>query len=153
MRFWVFWLKIAFDIYEYIQDCLSYAKWAITPQSVPFILIQTGKLYELIEIHIFDPFEKSAYRSTHIYNLVDYFFSNIYPHLTPSVDADNVILSFDYYLHFNLKSYIVYIDVDTCFLNQKLCTYLWKKDIALIFTFFTFYKLVDLIKKSNNILL
>lgn len=45
------------------------------------------------------------------------------------------------------------MNVGLYFTSQKLYTYFKKKDIIIIFALFAFYKLVELIKKSNNILL
>ena len=98
------------------------------------------------------PFKKSAYRNTHIYNLVNYFSRHMYPYPTPGAGGDNVISSFDHYLRFNLKPYAVYMDAGTHFTSQKLYIYFRKKDIAVVFIPFASHKSVGLIEKSNDIL-
>ena len=143
---------MASDIRKYIQGYLSYIKWATAARSIPLTLIQTGEPYKLMEMDFIGSFEKSAYGNTHIYNLVNYFSRHIYPHPTLSTGGDDVILSFDHYLQFNLKLCLVYMDASTHFTSQKLHTYFWKKDIAVVFASSTSQKLVGLIEKSNNIL-
>lgn len=103
-------------------------------------------------IDFISPFEKFAYNNSYICNLVDYFSKHMYFHSTFEADTNNVIILFDYYLQANSKSYMVYIDAGLCFTNQKLYTYFLKKDSAIVFVFSAFYKLVDIIEKSNNIL-
>ena len=98
------------------------------------------------------PFEKSAYRNTHIYNLIDYFFKHMYPHSSPSTGGNNIISLFDHYLRFNLKPYVVYMDASTYFISQKLRTYFQKEDIMIVFAPFVSHKSVSLIEKLNNIL-
>lgn len=124
----------------------------MSAQSVLFTLIQTGKLYEFIEIDFIDLFEKSAYGNIYIYNLVDLFSRCIYPYSTFDTNINNVIILFDYYLQANLKSYPVYIDAGLHFTNQKLWTYFQKKDITVVFVLLASYKSVGIIEKSNNIL-
>ena len=70
-----------------------------------------------------DVFEKSTYGNTYICNLVDYFLRHMYPHLTPSADVNDIFLSFNYYLWFNPKPCVVYIDANMYFISQKLCLY------------------------------
>ena len=143
---------MASDIYKYIRGCLFWAKWATIVLSIPFTLIQTGKLYELIGIDFIGLLEKSTYGKTYTCNLVNYFSRHIYPHPTPGEGANNVILSFDHYLQFNLKLYAVYIDASTHFISPKLYLYFLQKDIAVVFIPSTSYKSISLIEKLIDLL-
>ncbi len=98
LRFRVYWPKMATDVREYIQGCLSCAKWATSARSVPLTPIQTRKPYELMGMDFIGLFEKSAYGNTYIYNLVDYFSRHMYPQPTSSASANDVIILFDHYL-------------------------------------------------------
>ncbi len=103
-------------------------------------------------IDFIDPFEKSAYGNTYIYNLVDYFSRHMYPHLTSGTGTNDVIILFDYYLQANPKPYAVYMDVGSHFTSQKLQTYFQKKDITVVFVPSASHKSVGIIEKSNDIL-
>ena len=121
-------------------------------RSVPLTSIQTGEPYELMGMDFIGPFERSAYENTYIYNLVDYFSRNMYPHPTVDTGTNDVILSFDHYLRANPKLYAVYRGTSSHFIGQKLRTYFQKKDIAVAFALFASHKSVDFIEKSNDIL-
>lgn len=60
-------------------------------------------------------FEKSIYKNTYIYNLVDYFLRHIYPYSTLSKGGNDIILLFDHYLRFNPESYVIYINANMYF--------------------------------------
>lgn len=105
-----------------------------------------------MEMDFIGPFEKSAYGNTHIYNLVDYFSKDIYPHPTSGAGGEDVISLFDHYLRFNPKPYAVYMNTGTHFTSQILRIYFQKKDIAVVFAPSASHKSVGLIEKSNNIL-
>lgn len=66
LYFQVFSLKIAGDVWKYIQNSLLCEKWATIVQSVPLTLIQTRKTYKLVEITIVGIFERSAYGYSYI---------------------------------------------------------------------------------------
>ena len=97
-------------------------------------------------------FKKSVYSNTYIYNLIDYISRYIYLHPTFGVSTNDVIILFNYYLQANLKLYVIYMDAGLYFISQKLRIYFQKKDITIIFTFSIFYKSIDIMEKSNNIL-
>ncbi len=121
--FRVYWPKMATNIREYIRGCLPYVKWATSARSVPLTPIQTGAPYELMGMDFIGLFEKSAYGNTYNYNLVDYFSRHMYLHPTSGASANDIIISFDYYLQANPKPYAVYIDAGLHFTSQKLRTY------------------------------
>ena len=73
-----------------------------------------------------DPFKKSAYGHTYIYNFVDYFLRHMYPHPISGAGTNNFIILFDHYLQVNSKPYAVYIDAGSYFTSQKLWTYFQK---------------------------
>lgn len=68
-------------------------------------------------MNFIDFFKKFIYKNIYIYNLVIYFFKYIYPYYNQNANRDNIILLFNYYLWFNLKFYIIYIDVLIHFTN------------------------------------
>lgn len=76
----------------------------------------------------------------------------MYLHLTSNTNTNDIIFLFHYYLSAYLKFYAVYINAGLHFTSHNLHTYFQKKDIAVVFALSAFYKLVDLIEKTNNIL-
>ncbi len=98
------------------------------------------------------PFERSAYGNTYIYNLVDYFSRNMYPHPTVGTGTNDITLPFDHYLRANPTPYVVYRGAGSHFIGQKLCTYFQKKNIAVVFAPSASHKSVGPIEKSNDIL-
>ena len=98
------------------------------------------------------PFKRSAYSSTYIYNLIDYFSRHMYPHLTSGAGTNNVIILFNHYLQANPKPYAVYMDAGSHFTSQKLRKYFHKKDIVVVFALSAFHKSFGMMEKSNHIL-
>lgn len=74
-----------------------------------------------MEMDFIGLFQKSTYENKYIYNLVDYFFKDMYPHPISVAGREDVISSFNYDLWFNSKSCVMYMDAGTYFTSQKLC--------------------------------
>lgn len=65
---------------------------------------------------------------------------------------NNIILLFNHFYNLILSFILININVSIYFTNQKLCIYFEKKDIAIVCAFFTFFKSINLINKSNIII-